>query len=227
MNVKILLLILLSILLIGKIESSKRYKENIERLRGLINGGKSLTNIMKERRPEKTKRYKCVEIFDDENEVIPSLEQISPPQMEGNDNVNSFPINEEVPNNKFVTFKPIIPYTKENQKYITIPKETTESIQFILTTMKPEQTTSSSNDITNETKMELKDVPKDSNNRPLLLAPEHCKMIKKYADMYMVKNIRQWAHNHCSFAKMYLPTATCDEIDILVDSCFRQKFINE
>uniref|UniRef100_A0A0N5BVH0 Astacin domain-containing protein n=1 Tax=Strongyloides papillosus TaxID=174720 RepID=A0A0N5BVH0_STREA len=214
----LLFIIIIHIILISSVESSKRYKENIEKLRGLINGAKSFTNILKESRPEKTKRYKCVEIIDDEEEV--NFEQLPIPNIKIN-NDNSFPIIDETSQNKFTTFNENTPDIEEI-KYVTLPHQTTESVEFILTTMKPIPTTS-----TEKPSIDISDVPRDSKNRPLLLAPEHCKMIKKYADMYMVTNIRQWAHNHCSFAKMYLPTATCGEIDILVDSCFKQKFINE
>ncbi|CEF70508.1 Hypothetical protein SRAE_2000513900 [Strongyloides ratti] len=219
MNLKfhLLLIIIISILIIN-VYSSKRYKENIEKLRGLINGAKSLTNIIKESRPEKTKRYKCIEIFDDEDDV--NFGQLSPPKITNTNNNNFQSIDDDLLK-QYTFFNQNKPQLKD-VKYVSIPQQTTENVEFILTTMKPIPITS-----TEKPPVSIKDIPRDSKNRPLLLAPEHCKMIKKYADMYMVTDIRQWAHNHCSFAKMYLPTATCEEIDILVDSCFKQKFINE
>lgn len=39
--------------------------------------------------------------------------------------------------------------------------------------------------------------------------------------MYGVTDVKAWVHNNCSFAQTYLPTASCEEIDILVGSCYR------
>uniref|UniRef100_A0A915EK84 aECM cysteine-cradle domain-containing protein n=1 Tax=Ditylenchus dipsaci TaxID=166011 RepID=A0A915EK84_9BILA len=58
-------------------------------------------------------------------------------------------------------------------------------------------------------------VARDGSNRALVLAPENCKMIEHYAGLYGVKDVKSWVHHNCSFAKMYLPTASCAEIDIL------------
>jgi hypothetical protein len=68
---------------------------------------------------------------------------------------------------------------------------------------------------------EIANAPRDAQNRPLILAPEHCEQIKKYANMYGVSDVKAWVHNNCSFAQTYLPTASCEEIDILVASCYR------
>uniref|UniRef100_A0A914C3R2 aECM cysteine-cradle domain-containing protein n=1 Tax=Acrobeloides nanus TaxID=290746 RepID=A0A914C3R2_9BILA len=62
-------------------------------------------------------------------------------------------------------------------------------------------------------------VPRDAQNRPLILSPEHCAMMKRYADLYGVQDISSWVHQNCGFAQLYLPTASCPEIDILVASC--------
>uniref|UniRef100_A0A7E4ZTX3 Secreted protein n=1 Tax=Panagrellus redivivus TaxID=6233 RepID=A0A7E4ZTX3_PANRE len=66
---------------------------------------------------------------------------------------------------------------------------------------------------------EVVTAPRDAQNRPLVLAPEHCGQIKHYADMYGVRDVKGWVHNNCGFAQTYLPTASCEEIDILVASC--------
>uniref|UniRef100_A0A914PMV8 aECM cysteine-cradle domain-containing protein n=1 Tax=Panagrolaimus davidi TaxID=227884 RepID=A0A914PMV8_9BILA len=70
---------------------------------------------------------------------------------------------------------------------------------------------------------EIANAPRDAQNRPLILAPEHCDQIKKYANMYGVSDVKAWVHNNCSFAQTYLPTASCEEIDILVASCYRNQ----
>ncbi|VDM43754.1 unnamed protein product, partial [Toxocara canis] len=54
---------------------------------------------------------------------------------------------------------------------------------------------------------------------PLILSPQHCAQIKHYANMYAIVDVKKWVSRNCSFAKMYLPNATCDEINILVASC--------
>ena len=69
---------------------------------------------------------------------------------------------------------------------------------------------------------EIATAPRDSQNRPLILAPEHCDQIKHYANMYGVSDVKSWVHGNCSFAQTYLPTASCEEIDILVGSCYRK-----
>uniref|UniRef100_A0AC35U9Z0 Ground-like domain-containing protein n=1 Tax=Rhabditophanes sp. KR3021 TaxID=114890 RepID=A0AC35U9Z0_9BILA len=191
-------------------------------MRGMINGGFQSSNKHKGSMPEKTKRYKCIEIIDEDEETS-SLEQIPAPHVDVN-KYKSFPIHQEHSGGVYVPLNPS-PYVnkKKEVKYVTMPHFNTERPRVILTTIKPEPIP-----VTIPPKVPIpEDVPKDSQNRPLLLSPDHCKMIKKYSDMYMVKNIREWAHTHCSFARMYLPSATCAEIDILVDSCFKQNFITD
>ncbi|KAI6205566.1 hypothetical protein M3Y94_00806900 [Aphelenchoides besseyi] len=53
------------------------------------------------------------------------------------------------------------------------------------------------------------------------LDPQYCNMIKQYAGLYQVVDVVAWVHKNCAFAKMYLPNATCEEIDLLVASCYR------
>ena len=45
--------------------------------------------------------------------------------------------------------------------------------------------------------------------------------MKKYAEMYGVHDVVNWVKSNCSFAKMYLPKASCEEINILVASCYK------
>uniref|UniRef100_A0A0M3IG50 Secreted protein n=1 Tax=Ascaris lumbricoides TaxID=6252 RepID=A0A0M3IG50_ASCLU len=59
-----------------------------------------------------------------------------------------------------------------------------------------------------------------SNSKPsLILSPQHCAQIKYYANLYAVRDVKKWIDRNCAFAKMYLPNATCEEINLLVDSC--------
>uniref|UniRef100_A0A0K0D6L9 DDE-1 domain-containing protein n=1 Tax=Angiostrongylus cantonensis TaxID=6313 RepID=A0A0K0D6L9_ANGCA len=69
------------------------------------------------------------------------------------------------------------------------------------------------------------DIPRDKEGRPLLLSPTHCKQVKHYASSYGVSDVLSWVERNCSFAKMFLPTATCEEINTLVASCYKFKFI--
>ncbi|CAD5235029.1 unnamed protein product [Bursaphelenchus xylophilus] len=57
--------------------------------------------------------------------------------------------------------------------------------------------------------------------RELQLSPEHCHMINHYATLYGVTDVTSWVHKNCGFAKMYLPNSSCEEIDILVASCYK------
>ncbi|KAE9419566.1 hypothetical protein Angca_001000, partial [Angiostrongylus cantonensis] len=65
------------------------------------------------------------------------------------------------------------------------------------------------------------DIPRDKEGRPLLLSPTHCKQVKHYASSYGVSDVLSWVERNCSFAKMFLPTATCEEINTLVASCYK------
>ncbi|CAD5227450.1 unnamed protein product [Bursaphelenchus okinawaensis] len=55
----------------------------------------------------------------------------------------------------------------------------------------------------------------------LQLSPEHCHMISHYATLYGVTDVTGWVHKNCGFAKMYLPNSSCEEIDVLVASCYK------
>ncbi|GMT03801.1 hypothetical protein PENTCL1PPCAC_25975 [Pristionchus entomophagus] len=62
--------------------------------------------------------------------------------------------------------------------------------------------------------------PRDSHGNPLVLSPQHCDQVKHYAGMYGVRDVLTWVKSNCAFAKMYLPSATCEEINILIASCY-------
>ncbi|GMT34731.1 hypothetical protein PFISCL1PPCAC_26028, partial [Pristionchus fissidentatus] len=61
---------------------------------------------------------------------------------------------------------------------------------------------------------------RDSHGNPLVLSPQHCQQVTHYASMYGVRDVLSWVKSNCAFAKMYLPTATCAEINILIASCY-------
>ncbi|KAK5976273.1 hypothetical protein GCK32_001919 [Trichostrongylus colubriformis] len=70
-----------------------------------------------------------------------------------------------------------------------------------------------------------REIPRDKNGRPLLLSPSHCKQVKHYATQYGVTDVLKWVERNCTFAKMFLPTATCEEINTLVASCYSQNYL--
>ncbi|KAF7633784.1 hypothetical protein Mgra_00006852 [Meloidogyne graminicola] len=74
---------------------------------------------------------------------------------------------------------------------------------------------------------EVKIPPIDSQGRPLILSPEHCKMIGTYAQLYGATpgSVISFVRNNCAFVKMYLPTASCSEIETLVKSCYERKIM--
>nr|CAD2187105.1 unnamed protein product [Meloidogyne enterolobii] len=74
---------------------------------------------------------------------------------------------------------------------------------------------------------EVKMPPRDSQGRPLLLSPEHCRMISSYAQLYGASpsSVLSFVRNNCAFVKMYLPTASCSEIETLVKSCYERKVL--
>ncbi|KHJ76366.1 hypothetical protein OESDEN_24014, partial [Oesophagostomum dentatum] len=68
-------------------------------------------------------------------------------------------------------------------------------------------------------------VPRDKQGRPLLLSPTHCQQVKSYANQYGVTDVLAWVQRNCTFAKMFLPTASCEEINTLVASCYKMKYL--
>ncbi|KAI1724055.1 hypothetical protein Ddc_05257 [Ditylenchus destructor] len=126
-----------------------------------------------------------------------------------------------------VASRPLSRSTGKPLRQVTLPRAQGIPLQKRLEQMsnespKPVTLPNSNNNSSNASKQTLRveNIPRDSNNRPLILSPENCKMIESYAGMYGVKDIKSWVHHNCAFAKMYLPTATCEEIDILVASCY-------
>uniref|UniRef100_A0A914VJD3 aECM cysteine-cradle domain-containing protein n=1 Tax=Plectus sambesii TaxID=2011161 RepID=A0A914VJD3_9BILA len=53
------------------------------------------------------------------------------------------------------------------------------------------------------------------------LADVQCNAIKATASTYRVKDVRGWVRKNCAIAKMYLPSATCEELNMYVDSCYK------
>ena len=140
----------------------------------------------------------------------PAFETISEEEAAVEFPVNSYQQQQKQHEERFVTISPLTPappVKRPKLKQIHLPKAHVSAFQPAeVTTLPPELATAR----------------RDSQNRPLVLAPEHCDQIKYYADQYGVSNPQEWVHNNCNFAKMYLPTATCEEIDILVGSCNRK-----
>jgi len=56
--------------------------------------------------------------------------------------------------------------------------------------------------------------------QPLMLSPTACKQMKYWAGIYRVRDVKSWVRQNCWFAKFFLPRATCEEVNTLVDSCF-------
>ncbi|CAJ0574660.1 unnamed protein product, partial [Mesorhabditis spiculigera] len=68
-------------------------------------------------------------------------------------------------------------------------------------------------------------IPRDHAGRPLVLSPQHCDQVRKYAAQYGVRDVLPWVKSNCNFAKMFVPDATCEEINILVGSCYANKYL--
>ncbi|VDM75271.1 unnamed protein product [Strongylus vulgaris] len=71
------------------------------------------------------------------------------------------------------------------------------------------------------------DIPRDKQGRPLILSPAHCQQVfvKSYANQYGVTDVLAWVQRNCTFAKMFLPSATCEDINTLVASCYKLKYL--
>ncbi|CCD69098.1 aECM cysteine-cradle domain-containing protein [Caenorhabditis elegans] len=142
--------------------------------------------------PYKTKKYKCVEVSDDEEIRI-------------------------VPKKKPVTSK--YPWKTEEEK-INRKNEDFRSTESIEMPMAKKVKTQK---ISTTTPPTVSDVQRDSKGRPLILDPKHCKQVEHYSKTYGVKDVPAWVASNCAFAKMYLPGATCEEINILVASCYKNR----
>ncbi|CAO4385200.1 unnamed protein product [Caenorhabditis nigoni] len=142
--------------------------------------------------PFKTKKYKCVEVSDDEEIQI-------------------------VPKKKSASSK--YPWKAEEEK-VNRRNENSRSTESIEMPMARKVLTKK---IIATTPPTISDVQRDAKGRPLILSPEHCKQVEHYSKMYGVKDVLGWVQNNCSFAKMYVPGATCEEINILVASCYKKR----
>uniref|UniRef100_A0A1I7ZIG2 DUF X8 domain-containing protein n=1 Tax=Steinernema glaseri TaxID=37863 RepID=A0A1I7ZIG2_9BILA len=235
----LLLLASVAVLLLLEGSSASRalrgYQERIKAMREAINArdvsassasvSKSVSKSSKSN-PQKTKKYKCVlvEDEDEESEETPkpsipdSPEFDAPPPLEKKNMLwpsNSFsnqPIKSRFPSRNALPAPTMAPELMEYPKARAMPKvkplpplesypPPTLPPPPVVTTVRP-------------------NVPTDKNHQPLILSPQHCNQVKYYANMYGVEDVRTWVHKNCSFAKMYLPKATCAEIDILVASCY-------
>ncbi|TKR81125.1 hypothetical protein L596_015057 [Steinernema carpocapsae] len=242
-----LLLLVSLVLLCSTSRALRGYHERIKAMREAINEREtsalsvptsSLSKSFKSN-PQKVKKYKCVLVEEDEEESI-SQEAPKPVSSEALDFDYGTPVektnhnqlwpaasnslpkhslsqktilkqhNVPVPeHNQFRAPEPV-PSPIEYPKARAMPKakamapvETFQKLPQppVVTTMHP-------------------NVPTDKNHQPLILSPEHCQQIKYYANMYGVQDVKTWVHKNCAFAKMYLPKATCAEIDVLVASCY-------
>ncbi|KAE9553287.1 hypothetical protein FO519_003500 [Halicephalobus sp. NKZ332] len=134
----------------------------------------------------------------------PAFETISEDEASVEFPVNSYQGQQQQHRDRLVTVAPLTPSPPINRpklRQIHLPKAEPSVFQTVATTTLPP---------------EVATAKRDSQNRPLVLSPEHCSQIKHYADQYGVSNPLEWVHNNCEFAKMYLPTASCEEIDILI-----------
>ncbi|CAI5454296.1 unnamed protein product [Caenorhabditis angaria] len=149
--------------------------------------------------PMKTKKYKCIEVSDDEEIIV-------------------------VPKKKSPASK--YPWKAEEEKVSRRNEgRSAESIEMPLAKKNLKLNTQRivpSAEVVSVTEPTVSDVQRDSKGRPLILSPEHCKQVEHYSKMYGVKDVLKWVRGNCSFAKMYVPGATCEEINILVGSCYKK-----
>lgn len=54
--------------------------------------------------------------------------------------------------------------------------------------------------------------------------PENCQKVISYAKMFGVSNPQSWVRTNCPFVQTFV-RASCDDINLFVDSCFKKKFI--
>ncbi|CAB3410242.1 unnamed protein product [Caenorhabditis bovis] len=151
-----------------------------------------IAEAYKSSNPLKTKKYKCVEVADDEEIQI-------------------------VKKKKFLTSK--YPWKAEEEKAAR-KSEAMISAETIEMPMARKVLTKKI--LAATTPATVSDVQRDSKGRPLILSPQHCKQIEHYSKTYGVKDVLGWVQSNCAFAKMYVPGATCEEINILVASCYKK-----
>uniref|UniRef100_A0A1I8AE43 INCENP_ARK-bind domain-containing protein n=1 Tax=Steinernema glaseri TaxID=37863 RepID=A0A1I8AE43_9BILA len=243
----VLIMRLLSVLLCSSIllvlfthESSasfalRRYQERIKAMREAINARQAektalavgeISKISKTN-PQKTKRYKCILVEDDDD--TPGAMALEPPkvslpevpdfdddsaQVEMNEKL--WPALSSLPKQ---TLKPKTIRRPMQPKPVDINHFEFPKARAMPHTLPVVESTQQPPVITTVTTVKP-NVPTDPNGQPLILSPEHCSQIKHYSNMYGVTDVKAWVHNNCAFAKMYLPKATCAEIDVLVSSCY-------
>ncbi|KAF8381298.1 hypothetical protein PRIPAC_70440 [Pristionchus pacificus] len=148
----------------------------------------------------KTKKYKCIEVIQDEDtqnfggwsKSDEELRPIGSARLGHPDSAPSFPPPpHSSPRPQFQMEKP----RSQIEEYTSAPKTPSAFIS-------PMQ------------------APRDSHGNPLVLSPQHCNQVKHYAGMYGVRDVLTWVKSNCAFAKMYLPSATCEEINVLIASCY-------
>ncbi|KAI1732834.1 hypothetical protein Ddc_01729 [Ditylenchus destructor] len=54
--------------------------------------------------------------------------------------------------------------------------------------------------------------------------PENCQKVISYAKMFGVSNPQSWVRSNCPFVQTFV-RASCDDINLFVDSCFKKNFI--
>ncbi|KAK0404612.1 hypothetical protein QR680_017538 [Steinernema hermaphroditum] len=228
-----LLLVSLSVLLLTRESAASRalqgYKQRIAALREAVNAREasaSSASVSKSSKsnPQKTKKYKCVLVEDDDDESV-SHEEAKPSAPESPDFDYGLPALEK--NNKLWPASNSLPKQSVKSKLPTrtaIPSPSAgNNFDFPKAHVMPQVKALPVVDTLQQPPVVTTvrpNVPTDKNQQPLILSPQHCNQIKYYANMYGVQDVTTWVHKNCAFAKMYLPKATCAEIDILVASCY-------
>ncbi|CAJ0603301.1 unnamed protein product [Cylicocyclus nassatus] len=174
------------------------------RLLGLLFVCVALSYAYKPRTPLKTKKYKCVEVADDMDiQLVPkkaSYEEFERPEEEmrliGSASIARTPLVGEEIALPQAHKGPLKKYDAKVPVPVQIP---------------PPRIT--------------QEIPRDKQGRPLLLSPAHCQQVKSYASQYGVTDVLAWVKRNCTFAKMFLPTATCEDINTLVASCYKMNYL--
>ncbi|CEF59583.1 Hypothetical protein SRAE_X000133000 [Strongyloides ratti] len=124
-------------------------------------------------------------------------------------------------------------YAKSNYKKITEDGVIEKNIIF--TTLKPIIT--SSNFFMNQAPLNfpkqynttnLKNVTNNeeqSSKNNLIMTKENCQKMNYFSKTFGIKDVQKWVRNNCFFVQFYLPQATCQDIYMFVDSCFKKFFL--
>uniref|UniRef100_A0A0N4Z352 DIX domain-containing protein n=1 Tax=Parastrongyloides trichosuri TaxID=131310 RepID=A0A0N4Z352_PARTI len=62
------------------------------------------------------------------------------------------------------------------------------------------------------------------NKNNLQMNKENCSKMHYMSKSFGIIDVQKWIRNNCAFARIYLPQATCEELYIFVDSCFKKFF---